>query len=466
MISPAGNVLVGSVTDQGTYKLQVNGAMLVTAPSKFGDDLEIDGELNANGIATFNSDASYNGTTDFNGTANMNGTAIFNGESEFNNAIQFSNSITVDGESTFDGTAVYNNAATFNGEATFNNLVAMVGGVTSAGTVQGAALTIDNGAGYATFSINNTGKARWSFFKDSTSESGSNAGGNFQFNAVADDGETATEIYGINRASYLTTFYKTVTITGAVTAGSTLAVTGATTLSSTLVVTGALTANSSAAIASSLTVGGAADVVGNFSVGSASLALGGTAYGTTIESNANGGLIVNNASGVNAYFAKPTSYNNGVYVVFNYNASNIGQIGLASTSSVSYGTTSDYRLKENVKVHVGALDRVMLTKPIRYNFIADERKEEIDGFLAHEIAEVVPNAVFGIKDAVFFHPTLREGYDPADVQPEDVLDVTEHVDPQMIDHSKLVPLLYAALQEATMEIRTLKKRFDEHVALH
>jgi hypothetical protein len=127
------------------------------------------------------------------------------------------------------------------------------------------------------------------------------------------------------------------------------------------------------------------------------------------------------ASSVRMYFTNP----NGA----------VGNI-LTSGSSTSYNTSSDYRLKENVVPMEGALDRVDALKPSRFNFIADADKT-VDGFLAHEVAEVVPEAISGEKDAV-------------DEEGNPVY--------QGIDQSKLVPLLVGAIQELRAEIELLKNK--------
>lgn len=113
----------------------------------------------------------------------------------------------------------------------------------------------------------------------------------------------------------------------------------------------------------------------------------------------------------------------------------VGQINTGGTST-SYNTGSDYRLKENVVPLAGAAARVAALKPCRFNFIV-EPDRTVDGFLAHEAAEVVPEAVHGEKDAVNEDGSIK---------------------PQGIDQSKLVPLLTAALQEALTEIASLKAR--------
>jgi hypothetical protein len=115
-----------------------------------------------------------------------------------------------------------------------------------------------------------------------------------------------------------------------------------------------------------------------------------------------------------------------------------GVVGSISTngSATAYNTSSDYRLKENVVLLTGAIDRLQQIPVHRFNFIADPGNV-VDGFLAHEAQEVVPECVTGEKDE------------------ED-----ENGNPvyQGIDQSKLVPLLTAALQEAITEIASLKDR--------
>jgi hypothetical protein len=122
------------------------------------------------------------------------------------------------------------------------------------------------------------------------------------------------------------------------------------------------------------------------------------------------------------------------YEFLNTNGS-VGNIS-TSASATAYNTSSDYRLKENVVPMEGALDKVAQLKPSTFNFIADA-DTTVDGFLAHEVAEIVPNAVSGEKDAV-----------------------DEEGNPmyQGIDHSKLVPILVGAIQELKAEIEQLKNQ--------
>ena len=115
-----------------------------------------------------------------------------------------------------------------------------------------------------------------------------------------------------------------------------------------------------------------------------------------------------------------------------------GAVGSITTdgSSTLFNTSSDYRLKENVADISDGITRVKQLAPKRFNFIADANKT-VDGFLAHEAATVVPEAVTGTKDAV-----------DADGNPEY----------QGIDQAKLVPLLTAALKEAIAKIETLETK--------
>jgi len=122
------------------------------------------------------------------------------------------------------------------------------------------------------------------------------------------------------------------------------------------------------------------------------------------------------------------------YVFFNAN----GEIGRIRTdgSSTAYNTSSDYRLKENQVAISNGITRLKQLKPYRFNFKADA-DTTVDGFFAHEVTPVVPEAIDGDKDAV---------------------DENGDIKPQAIDQSKLVPLLTSALQEAITKIETLETK--------
>jgi hypothetical protein len=131
---------------------------------------------------------------------------------------------------------------------------------------------------------------------------------------------------------------------------------------------------------------------------------------------------------------------NGFFAAF-YNTSStlIGSITGAGGAATFYNTSSDYRIKENVVPLTEAISRVNQLQVHRFNFISHP-DQTVDGFIAHEAQEVVPECVTGTKDAV-----------DADGNP--VM--------QGIDQSKLVPLLTAALQEAIAKIEVLEQRLND-----
>ena len=137
-----------------------------------------------------------------------------------------------------------------------------------------------------------------------------------------------------------------------------------------------------------------------------------------------------------------------------------GVVGRVTTSGsgTTYGSGSDYRLKENVVNISDGITRVKQLSPRRFNFIADA-DTTVDGFLAHEAQTVVPEAVTGTKDAVEIwkeHEELPDGVSVGDNKLDD--DGNTIPEYQAIDQSKLVPLLTAALQEAIAKIETLETK--------
>ena len=121
---------------------------------------------------------------------------------------------------------------------------------------------------------------------------------------------------------------------------------------------------------------------------------------------------------------------------FDSSNNNTGSIVTSSGGSTSYNTSSDYRLKENKAEISDGITRVKALKPYKFNFKADPNTT-VDGFFAHEVSPVVPEAIIGTKDEV-----------DSDNKPVY----------QVIDQSKLVPLLTAALQEAIAKIETLETK--------
>jgi hypothetical protein len=148
------------------------------------------------------------------------------------------------------------------------------------------------------------------------------------------------------------------------------------------------------------------------------------------------GIDLNNQYGV-VYTNHTTGQASGAqYAIFGYAGSLIGSITQNGTTGVAYNTSSDYRLKNTIAPMTGALAKVALLKPCTYKWNADGSNGE--GFIAHELAEVVPQCVTGQKDAV-----------DAEGKPQY----------QGIDTSFLVATVVAALQE-------LKAEFDAYKASH
>ena len=104
----------------------------------------------------------------------------------------------------------------------------------------------------------------------------------------------------------------------------------------------------------------------------------------------------------------------------------------------------------------GALDRVAQLKPSRFNFIADA-DTTVDGFLAHEVADIVPEAITGEKDATEEYEVTPAVFDDEGNVIEEAVMGTRPVY-QGIDQSKLVPLLVGAIQELRAEIEQLKNQ--------
>ena len=175
-----------------------------------------------------------------------------------------------------------------------------------------------------------------------------------------------------------------------------------------------------------------------------------------IDSSGNVGIGITPVSSVGLYVDSGANYHAGVFRVdtaayaaiicdnqdssgtryfasFRLDNTEVGKITSTGSSTV-YATSSDYRLKENVNYEFDALTRVKQLKPARFNFIADETNTLVDGFLAHEVSDIVPEAITGEKDG------------------EEM---------QGIDQSKLVPLLTKAMQEQQTLIETQQTTIND-----
>lgn len=142
-------------------------------------------------------------------------------------------------------------------------------------------------------------------------------------------------------------------------------------------------------------------------------------------------------------------------IQFIRNNATVGNITF-TLSATAYGTSSDYRLKENVVALQNAEQRLRQIPVHRFNFIAEPEKT-VDGFIAHEVFPFVPESVTGTKDAV--KEQVLKDEDGKTIFDDEGNPILESVpEYQSIDQSKLVPLLTAALQEAFEKIDSMEER--------
>jgi hypothetical protein len=142
----------------------------------------------------------------------------------------------------------------------------------------------------------------------------------------------------------------------------------------------------------------------------------------------NNGLMILNANTNN-------NWSNGwhEFLIFQNQGNTIGQVTAPSGSSVSYTSTSDYRLKKDLKPFKGL---ELINRLKTYDFAWKTDDSRMYGFMAHELQDVLPYLVTGQKDAV---------------------DATGKIIPQTLDYSKLTPILVKAIQEQDETINNLKK---------
>jgi len=142
---------------------------------------------------------------------------------------------------------------------------------------------------------------------------------------------------------------------------------------------------------------------------------------------------------------------------FNSAGTDVGSID-TTASATSYNTSSDYRLKENVVEDWDATTRLKQLNPVRFNFIADA-DTTVDGFLAHEVQSVVPEAITGTHNGMRdeeYEVTPAVLDEDGNVVTPAVMGTRSVPDYQGIDQSKLVPLLVKTIQELEARIAALE----------
>ncbi len=165
-------------------------------------------------------------------------------------------------------------------------------------------------------------------------------------------------------------------------------------------------------------------------------------FGTTSTNPTDGGSVLEGEFG--HLILSRSGTGSETMIRFNRGGSTRGSI--AVSTSTTYNTSSDYRLKENVTNLTDALTRLKKVTPRRFNFIDDKDKKLIDGFIAHEVSIAVPEAVTGTKDQVELADDNEKGIKKGDPIY------------QQLDYSKFVPLLTAALQEEVAKREALEAR--------
>jgi len=165
---------------------------------------------------------------------------------------------------------------------------------------------------------------------------------------------------------------------------------------------------------------------------SGNLLVGTTGYNYNYTGNA---VQIGSFSAGNAVIMSKNTTATTNMIVFNNPNGQVGYINTIGSSTV-FSTSSDYRLKKNVQPMTTGLATIAALKPVTYDWKVDGEKGE--GFIAHELQEIVPLAVSGEKDAVNEDGSIK---------------------PQGVDYSKIVVHLVAAIQE-------LKAEFDAYKASH
>jgi hypothetical protein len=152
---------------------------------------------------------------------------------------------------------------------------------------------------------------------------------------------------------------------------------------------------------------------------------------TVVASIGDSGIVITTDSATARIISDETDYVSGTTVHAEFKEAGTVRGSISSDGSITaYNTSSDYRLKENVVCIYDAVSKVKELHPCKFNFISSP-DQTVDGFIAHEVQQVVPEAVTGEKDGA---------------------------EMQQMDASKLIPLLTAALQEAIARIEILERR--------
>ena len=217
--------------------------------------------------------------------------------------------------------------------------------------------------------------------------------------------------------------------------------TGGQTIAGAFTATGAVTLGNSA-VSQTLTFNNQSNFIASAGGGGFGQTSPNANYALFVQARAStgvGGLVTQDSSGNFGYLAF-TSATGTALITLNYgNLSSATQVGSITTngSATTYGTSSDYRLKENIVPLTNAVNRIKQLAPKTFTWKNNPNIGNVDGFIAHELQEVVSEAVHGEKDGV-----------DKDGKPKY----------QSVDASFIIPMLTSALQEALARIEALEAK--------
>ena len=157
--------------------------------------------------------------------------------------------------------------------------------------------------------------------------------------------------------------------------------------------------------------------------------------GFAVAQAGNGGqyVTVQNTSDSNIYLSKHSSYSDARVLQFSIAGTTKGSVTVAS-SGTTYNTTSDLRLKTDTKPIENATNKLLEMNPVEHKWKADPEDDAVHGFIAQEMKEIIPEAVYGEPDS----------------------------DEMMsMDYGRITPVVVAALQDALNEIKELKTRINK-----
>ena len=144
-------------------------------------------------------------------------------------------------------------------------------------------------------------------------------------------------------------------------------------------------------------------------------------------------VVVQNTTDSNLYLSKHSSYSDSRCIQFSIGGTTKGSVTVAS-SGTTYNTTSDLRLKTDIKPIKNATSKLLEMNPVEHKWKADPEDDAVHGFIAQEMKEIIPEAVYGEPDG----------------------------DEMMsMDYGRITPVIVAALQNALKEIDELKTRISE-----